>query len=242
MILHDLITIYKNDTVNEGARDSLISLLIWENKPNLLYQLVFIRFSDGDSAEAMNVLDYIENSFDLNNISQSIHQQYRDYMVTYSEIISSNDTAFAPDSLSRTELYDLAGHNTFTGSYARNVLQFYDTLVYIEPYILPSGQVKTGGVPVISGKQDKFINDTYRIYPNPAMSYFVAEYFVLKSSGIILELVVSDISGRVLQKTILPSNPGHKIISTKDLKPGLYLCKFVLDGKERQTIKLSVIK
>jgi len=85
-------------------------------------------------------------------------------------------------------------------------------------------------------------NSFLKVYPNPAMSYFIAEYAVQTTLVGSLELMISDISGSVLQKIILPGNSGHKIISTKELKPGLYLCKFVVDGKEKQTIKLSVIK
>jgi hypothetical protein len=242
MILDDLITLYKNDTVNDWAGDSLISLLNSENNPSLLYQLAFIRLNGGDSAAGMNVLNNMENSFDFNNDQLTIHQQYDDYAGHYSEIVNSDNPELALDSISRSALYALAEQKTFPGVYSRNMLQFYDTLVYIEPYILPSGQVKTGEGPVGHGEKPQVGNEDFRIYPNPAMSYFIAEYAVQTTLVESLELMVSDISGSVLQKIILPGNSGHKIISTKDLNPGLYLCKFVLNGKEKQTIKLSVIK
>jgi hypothetical protein len=242
MILDDLITLYKNDTVNVWANDSLISLLNSENNPSLLYQLAFIRLNEGDSTAAMNVLNNMENSFDFNNAHLEIHKQYIDYVGYYSEMVNSDNPAFAPDSVSRSELFALAEQKTFPGVYSRNILQFFDTLVYIEPYILPSGQVKTVEVRANHGEKPQIVNEDFRIYPNPAMSYFVAEYSIQKSNVESLEFLVSDLSGSVLQKIILPGKSGHKIISTKELKPGLYLCKFVLNRKEKQTIKLSVIK
>jgi hypothetical protein len=50
------------------------------------------------------------------------------------------------------------------------------------------------------------------------------------------------ISSRADQRLDLDQHLGHKIVSTKSLTPGFYLCKFVVNGIEKQTIKLSVIK
>jgi hypothetical protein len=74
------------------------------------------------------------------------------------------------------------------------------------------------------------------------MSYLVAEYSFQNSGDDLLALFINDITGNTLKEVVLPGGSGHKVISIKDLKPGLYLCKFVLDGEEKQTIKLSVIR
>ncbi|MCU0371092.1 MAG: T9SS type A sorting domain-containing protein [Bacteroidales bacterium] len=146
------------------------------------------------------------------------------------------------DSLTKSALYILAEQKSYPGTYIRNILQFFDTLVYIEPYVLPFEQVKTGESQAYHAANDRLENAEFWIYPNPAMSYFVAEYSIPKSSKGALELSVCDISGNVLQKIMLSGTSSHKIIGTNGLKPGLYLCKFVLNGRIKQTIKLSVFK
>jgi hypothetical protein len=242
MILDDLITLFKNDTVNAYVKDSLKALLNDENDPCLLYQLAYIWLNEGDSTEAWNILNNIDDSFNFNPAQLELHQQYVDYAKQYSKIINSDNPAFTLDSISRSTLYALEEQKTFPGIYSRNVLQYFDTLLYIEPYIIPTEVEKTGVIPTNHKVTQKVSNENFRIYPNPSMSYFIAEYSIQNSKGESLELLISDISGCILQHISLTGNPGHKIISTKDFKSGLYFCKFVLNGKEKQVIKLSVVK
>jgi hypothetical protein len=242
MILDDLITLFKNDTVNANAKDSLIALLSNENDASLSYQLAYMWLNAGDSIEAWNILNNIDDSFNFNPAQLELHQQYVEYAKQYSEIINSDNPAFPLDSISRSTLYALKEQKTFPGVYSRNVLQFFDTLLYIEPYIIPIEEEKTGVIPTNHKVTQKFSNDNFRIYPNPSLGYFIAEYSIQNPRGESLELLISDISGIILQHISLTGNPGHKIISTKDFKPGLYFCKFVLNGKEKQVSKLSVVK
>ena len=122
------------------------------------------------------------------------------------------------------------------------MLSYYDTLVYIEPYVIPSEEEKTGKVDVKEKKHPMAKSNAFRIYPNPAVSYFVAEYTLHGIKTKSLTLSVCNLYGTVLQEIDLPLQSGHKVISTKVLKPGIYLCKFVINGKEKETIKLIVIK
>jgi hypothetical protein len=242
MILDNLITFFKNDTVNAYAKDSLKALLNDENDPALLYQLAYIWLNEGDSAEAWNILNNIDDSFNFNPAQLELHQQYVEYAKQYSEIINSVNPAFPLDSISRSTLYVLQEQKTFPGVYSRNVLQFFDTLLYVEPYIIPPELEKTGIIPTNHKVMPKVSTENFRIYPNPSKSYFIAEYSFEITNWESLELFISDISGCILKRISLNGNPGHKIISTKDFKPGLYFCKFVINGKEKQVIKLSVVK
>jgi hypothetical protein len=242
MIIDDLISLFKNDTVNAYSIDSLKTLLNDENDPGLLYQLAYIWLNEGDSVESWNILNNLDDSFNFNPAQLELHQQYIDYAKQYSEISNSDNPAFPFDSISRSILYALKEQQTFPGIYSRNVLQFFDTLLYVEPYIIPTETEKTGVIPTNHKVTQNESDDNFRIYPNPSMSYFITEFSIQKSKGESLELFISDISGCILQQIPLTGSPGHKIISTKDFKPGLYLCKFVLNGKERQVIKLSVVK
>jgi len=240
-LARDLITLYKNDTVNNWALDSLISFINQENTPELLYQLVFIRLNGGDSLEASNLLNYIQENSDLSSHDQYVHQQYCDYFGYYSHLIDSSYTDLTLDSTIRDELYMLAEEGSLPGVYARNILLFYDTLVYVEPYVIPNIQEKSKRSTIRNPKFKSVISDELRIYPNPALSYFVIEYepTILQNQN--LELLICDISGKVVKRIDLPTNSNHKIISTKDLNQGFYLCKFVMSDKEILTLKLTVI-
>jgi hypothetical protein len=241
MILDDLTTLYKNDTLNAFSRDSLVALLNSESDPFSSYQLAFIWLNEGDSLEAWNTLNNMINLFDFNDADLELQQQYNNYAGCYFEMVDRDDPDFVEDSVSRSSLYALAGQNTCPGAYSRNMLQFFDTLIYIEPYVLPDEQVKTGASSQDNSKKPQVDND-FRIYPNPAMSYFIAEYLVQEVNVQSLELLVSDLTGQNLLLISLPGRSGHKIIDTKALKPGLYLCKFVMNGKTKKAIKLSVVQ
>lgn len=242
MILDDLISLYKNDTVNQYAQDSLTALLNSENETDPLYQLAFIRINQGDTIDGLDILTGMENSFDFDNRQLTIHEEYEEYAEQFLKIVNVADPEIALDSLTRSTLYALAAQKTSPGVYSRNVLQFFDTLVYIEPYLVPSGIVKTGEVNYHQGQLQPIVKGDFKVYPNPAKSYFIAEYSVQNLGIGSLVLLINDISGSTLHAINLQEQSGHKIISTKDLKPGLYFCKFVLNGEEKQVVKLSVVK
>lgn len=136
----------------------------------------------------------------------------------------------------------MAGNTTYPGCYARNLLIFFDTLVYTEPHVFPENGQKSGIT-----KPDKPENShtgpgSFTIFPNPAMSYFVVEYSLSNVHVNSLELIISELSGKLVQRITLPENTGHLIIGTQELKPGIYLCKFVMPEGTNHTIKLTVIK
>jgi hypothetical protein len=153
-----------------------------------------------------------------------------------------NDTLFVLDSTLKANLYALADYNDFPGTYARNILSFYDTLVYLEPHITPSDQEKRGEVRQNKKKNTAEMSRTYRIYPNPALSYFVAEYSMASDQKNTLVLRICDLYGSVLQEIELSAQSDHKVISTKEFNSGLYLCNFVVNGSVKETIKLAVIR
>lgn len=128
------------------------------------------------------------------------------------------------------------------GTYARNILHYIDTLTYIEPYVLPSGlrikslydQTKTECIVPY--------DNHFAIYPNPAMSYFVADYKTDELGNTNSILRISDLTGTLVKQFYLRGTIGNMVISTKDLKPGAYLCSFVVSGKLKKTIKLAIVK
>jgi hypothetical protein len=117
-----------------------------------------------------------------------------------------------------------------------------DTLLYIEPFVIPDDQLKSSIMPNNSSQNAESMKEDFKIYPNPAMNYYTVEYNIETELNHEIILQVLNVAGKLLEDYHIQGNQGHKIISTKGLKPGLYLCKFVINGKEKQTIKLSVIK
>lgn len=83
--------------------------------------------------------------------------------------------------------------------------------------------------------------DFFKIYPNPAISYFVIEFnqdMVTKAETL---LIIDDELGRPIQEYIINSKSDHKVISTSNLGKGVFLCKFVVGYKIVQTERLIIL-
>lgn len=74
------------------------------------------------------------------------------------------------------------------------------------------------------------------------MSFFVVDFNLENELDNEVSLLLCNVSGIPLAKYLLQGNSGHEIISTRNLNGGIYLCKFTVNSKEKQVIKLSVVK
>jgi len=242
MIKDDIITIYLNDTVNTWAQDSLGAFLSDVNTLQSNYQLTFLKIKEGDSTSAMTILDNIENTYDLNAVQLAIHQQYENYVQFLASSYPSGAWYNSLDSSKIHQLFELSSQQSFPGIYAVNILQFYDTLVYVEPYVIPDDQLKSGAKAIRPSQSGGLMKDYFKIYPNPALSYIVVEYNLGNERNNDIVIQICDISGKPMAEYRFRGNSGHKIISTKDLNPGIYLCKFVINDNLCQTFKLTITK
>ena len=241
MIQDDLITFYMNDTVNVWAIDSLEVFLSEINTLSSNYQHASLKMIQGDSLLVMAILDNFENLFEMSSRELSTHQQYISYSVLFLNNLVTEVWNNNLDSLTKLELATLSSHRSLPGRYALNILQLYDTLQYFEPYVLPQDLMKSLAIGSKPTSDDSQSQEVFKIYPNPAISYFVLEFnqgFVSQDEA---SFIICDELGRTIQEYLIDSESDHKVISTSSLGKGIFLCKFVRGKKVVQTVKLIVL-
>jgi hypothetical protein len=80
------------------------------------------------------------------------------------------------------------------------------------------------------------------VYPNPVHSgENVSIGYTGTNRNVIAEVHIADITGRVIKRHTL-SRSHTNVISTKDLKAGIYLLTLVENGSNRKSTRLTVIE
>ena len=78
------------------------------------------------------------------------------------------------------------------------------------------------------------------LYPNPAMDYIIVELNKTNLNGVNLSLY--DNGGKLVKQTTIPARTQDYVIALKGMKPGIYIIKAAMDGKDIGGKKFSIIK
>jgi len=78
------------------------------------------------------------------------------------------------------------------------------------------------------------------LYPNPAMDYIIVELNKTNLNGVNLSLY--DNGGKLVKQTVIPARTQDYVIALKGMKPGIYIIKAAMDGKDIGGKKFSIIK
>jgi hypothetical protein len=126
-------------------------------------------------------------------------------------------------------------------TYARNILIVNGCLAYQEPIILP------GEHNVLKKWNDyrtsHFISNSYmKLFPNPAHQFIILEYNLqnLFNENSSFELIITDMSGIVLERRNLNKKQDQVLINTTTYKPGSYTCSIKTNGKILETKKFII--
>jgi hypothetical protein len=215
------ITQFMNDTIHTHSGDSICNLLRSDNSISKRYQLALYHLGNNDTTNAKLVMDSIMIWFDLAGTDLNKYQDYNSYVNIISDIYKKGNDILSLDSAHKSGLYSLASKNHLVGTYARNILQFTDTLSYIEPIIWPS-LLKSNE----QGQKNKvnfYNNKTIKVYPNPSNTYVIVEWNLLSLSDAVLSIY--NMQGKIIESMHLNNYKGYKIISTKDYPAGVYFCR-----------------
>ncbi|MEZ5045907.1 MAG: T9SS type A sorting domain-containing protein [Chitinophagaceae bacterium] len=87
------------------------------------------------------------------------------------------------------------------------------------------------------GNINKFIDDLFKIYPNPASTSVTVEYS-LQSEASILQLF--DLTGRIVKEITLPKGTSKTEFRVTDLVTGVYTYKQILHDRSAKTGKLLI--
>jgi hypothetical protein len=82
--------------------------------------------------------------------------------------------------------------------------------------------------------------EAFNLYPNPAMNYIIVELNKTNLNGVNLSLY--DNGGKLVKQTVIPARTQDYVIGLKGLKPGIYIIKADMDGKDIGGKKFSIIK
>ena len=149
------------------------------------------------------------------------------------------------DSAQVAVLMNLAANDLqLPGFYARNLLHINGYIQYSEPIILPDPNLKSARK--YSRGNSSVRNEPYflKLYPNPAMHYFIVEYSINSSESRSSEVLIRicDISGQT--KDIFTRNrlSDSFIVPTLILTSGMYYVALKNDGQRKNTKKVIVLK
>lgn len=227
-----------NHSDGSASNDSLINLLLNESTTYAKYQLAFKYINSGNYLIANSVIASIPQQFPLDAYQLFTHQVTTNYMNTYMNLINSYPISLIPDSamvLNFIECMEATANHP--AILARNVLLNAGMISHNEPIIVNDEDLKFSRKKrhSISSSSVSDINEYFKVFPNPADNYLIAETQLGNIDGT-SRIELLDITGKVLS-TYYPSNKTHHtIINTSNLIPGHYLVKLFM-GNSIQTVK-----
>ncbi len=233
--------LYRNDTANAWAQDSLIFLLENEQGLKEKFELVFAYTGQDNWTAAMSLLNNLPAQYSFNTYRQEMYDDYSQLINVYYELYQAG---FGIDSLSESQksaLYLLADNVTnMAGGYARNILIEVDSLEYSEPIILPDAGLKSGSIVFDLPGIENFKPEYVKLYPNPAKDFIIVELLTGNIDGVNIE--VYDIQGKYLFAKEIPGKKQHCILPIKKLKTGIYYLKVEMGNRPIKSKKFSVVK
>ncbi|NOY96967.1 MAG: T9SS type A sorting domain-containing protein [Chlorobi bacterium] len=232
---------YRNDTVDPYAHDSLVYLLETENGLQDKFELVFAYAAQDNWTGAMALMNNLPNQFSFKQNEQEMYNDYNTFINVLYGLDQAGTGLEGLTTAQNTSLLQLADNvQNYAGSYARNILIGTDNYPYTEPIILPGDGLKSGSItfdlPVSKDYRPEYIN----IYPNPAMDYIIVELNKTNLNGVNLSLY--DNGGKLVKQTVVPARIQDYVIGLKGMKPGIYIIKADMDGKDIGGKKFSIIK
>ncbi len=230
--------LYRHDTVNPWAHDSLIYLLEAEQGLKEKFELVFAYAEQDNWTAAMNLLSNLPDQYSFNTYRQEMYDDYYQLINVYYELYQSGIGIDNISDVQKSTLYQLADNTrNIAGAYARNILIETDDYLYHEPIILPEEVLKSGNIVFDIPDPETFTPEYVKIYPNPAKVYIVVELKTGNVSGAIIKLF--DNQGRPVRTVEIPAKQQHYVLHIKDLPTGIYYLKVELNGKTLESKKFS---
>jgi len=220
------------------AEDSIVSLLSKRGDAKYLYVLSDYYASLGRYESTMSNLIYIRDNCDINDAAKNNIADLIDYYNYYKTVI--NDPKIDILNLEEEEIvaflqFEFAGGDA--GRKARAILLMNDASTYMEPVFRTD---------IIVAPKSVAYNNTFNsnepsfsIYPNPAKEYISVEYKLIEQKDII-QLVISDISGKIIKQQQLYHLQDIIIVKTLDLPTGTYTCSLYNGSRCAFTSKIVI--
>ncbi|MCK9401248.1 MAG: T9SS type A sorting domain-containing protein [Bacteroidales bacterium] len=234
----NIVRYYKNDTLLNSSKDSVIAYLEDNYSPETHYQLAFCKLYTGDSTEVLDILNSILVDFSLTADQMNTHEFYEDLI---NILIPMQSDSVRIDSTTYPGLFSIMEEsNEIPGIYSRNLLVINDLISYSEPVFLPT---------ILKNKHitDKYFHNELidysylNIYPNPAKSYLIIEYN-LENFAKPAFININDAYGKKLYGLHIQDNQNQYLLDTRAYSPGIYLISLMSGNKILKKAKCLIIR
>jgi len=229
--LNRLIAAYKTDTSIVSSVDSIINLLNQQDFAKAKYQLAFEYLAKGELQLAQDILQAIDDNYELDAQALNKHAQLEAYMAVMVQLAQSGNNIFQLNTAQKASLYNIyQNSNARAGAWAMNILCTVDTLSYKENYLLPTTGNKTSIVKRKRPDNQVFKNSKLKVYPNPAKDYVIVEYQLAGDADKAVVKII-DNNGFIRQTIEQENSYGFTVIDTRSLETGTYICHVAANGK-----------
>ncbi len=233
-----LFYLYRNDTINSYANDSLIDLLVSEPSLRGKYRLAYAYFYQDNIDDMNSVLDDIPFSFNFDDAGQMEYDNYVTLFGILEQLQTDTSGLQDMDSMSVNTLLTMANDDyIMPGVYARNILIALDKLQYDEPFNFPEN-LKSSVMDYSFSKNESSVQDKpyLKVFPNPAGDYIIIEFESINDSNNIT-FRITDTYGKLIQEMNLNKMRDQVVIKTKNWKQGLYLIQMIRNNKVQNQTK-----
>ncbi|MCX6233130.1 MAG: T9SS type A sorting domain-containing protein [Bacteroidetes bacterium] len=228
---NQLIRKFLSDTTLLDPYDSLIALYEDETDLQSKYRLAFCYFNNEQAEQALNVLDEIPATYELNTYQTAIHQDFADYFNVLKRMNDSTWSIRQLDSLSINTLQEIMNHAyPLISGYARGLLVKGRFINYIEQVYFPPNTKSYPEYHFTPHEVNVEKEDHLKLFPNPAWDYVIV-YFNTSEYEINGKLLMFDVNGKLIKTMILSDNFNQLTVSLKNLPNGIYMISlFVRDN------------
>jgi len=239
-IENSIINIYRLDTINTTAYSSMINLMASRQGLEDRYELSSAYLSHSDFTNMNAVLNSIPTTFSLDT-KQTI--EYQNNLTVFAIAQDIRENNLHPGDLSETQtnnLQSIIEQSAIDHSMALSLLLWNNPEYTINELILykqVSGARKAKSTDI----QRPETPSLFKLFPNPAHDYFTLQYSNELQSQNKLEIVITDVQGKII-RSIEFEGTIDRLISVDGLLPGVYVVSFYSDKLLLENQKLTIIK
>ncbi|MCX6235179.1 MAG: T9SS type A sorting domain-containing protein [Bacteroidetes bacterium] len=241
---NDLFLFYRNDTINNYAKDSLIALLTNEPVLSAKYSLASVYLSQKDTTLMNDVINDIPLSFTLDDDEQLEYENYHILFDILKQLQADTMSIFDMDSVAIESLLNIyENDHVLPGVYARNILIALGKIQYNEPFNIPDSLKSSffKDYDLIKNKADDHNKSLLKAFLNPAGDFIIIE-FAANGNSVDIIFKITDANGRLILKKHSDKMKDQVIIYTKNWKQGIYLVQMISDGKVENTTKFILLR
>jgi hypothetical protein len=112
---------------------------------------------------------------------------------------------------------------------------------YYEPVLLSDPFKSVKVLPERPGEITTETNNWFKLFPNPACTYFIVEY-VIEVTASDAKIRITDVLGREIMKIPVSKQYDQMVVHTNTMDEGIYLVTLEVNGITFQTDKLTISK